>query len=358
MSTAANPFSPGNKITDPKRFFGRVEEVDTIIESLRTMTCVSVVAETQMGVSSLLYYITHRGWQVNPISPNPDDANRWTEALDGYELLYLDLGLELGLDSDAKAFFRRVKEVVRTQKDTPVDILHEIEDQNRKVVLFLDEFDKTTNNRKFTADFFTSLRGMARRHHLALLTVTKESLAELVKKKAIITDVGSPFYNIFPTELKLEPMTSQDAQDLLYKTAQLANGRVNFTRQDLQLAADLAECRPYQLQLVGRELFKAYQAGSVDWKTIKERYHQANREPAAQRWMRQNLTRALFIKLIVLAIVTVAIILLFKYVLIPHYPDYRQDIISGGIQAFVGVLVGSVLTAFFAWLFRRQNTTN
>ncbi|MGB0384442.1 MAG: hypothetical protein ACPGWR_06415 [Ardenticatenaceae bacterium] len=350
MSTA-NPFRPGRKITEPTHFFGRVEEVDTIIESLRSMTCVSLVADTQMGVSSLLYYIGNKGWEVNPISRNPADANRWTQALDGYELFYFDLGL--GIDSDAKAFFQHVTQVVGATGETPLDIVHAIE--NRKVVLFLDEFNKTTSNPNFTSDFFTSLRGIAQTGHLALVTATKESLTELVKKKAITTDVGSPFYNIFPTELKLAPMSQQDAQDLLDNTAQLANVGVNFTREHLQWAADLAECGPYQLQLVGRDLFKAYQARSIDLKAIEKHFHHANREPAWRRWMRQHLTGALLMKLAALAILSVAIILLFKYVLIPHY---WKDIVSGGIQSFVGVLVGSTLTAFLAWLFRRHTTTN
>ncbi|MGH7455296.1 MAG: hypothetical protein ACRENG_28345, partial [bacterium] len=54
-------FTIGPYITDPKKFFGREEELRAILNRLRTMQSTSVVGDRRIGKSSLLYHIFQTG---------------------------------------------------------------------------------------------------------------------------------------------------------------------------------------------------------------------------------------------------------------------------------------------------------
>jgi len=59
MST--NPFTYGNPISDPARFFGRRAEVEQVYTRLLNaeFESSSIVGERRTGKTSLLYYIAH-----------------------------------------------------------------------------------------------------------------------------------------------------------------------------------------------------------------------------------------------------------------------------------------------------------
>ncbi|MBC8457454.1 MAG: ATP-binding protein, partial [Deltaproteobacteria bacterium] len=56
-----NPFYERGMIRDPARFFGRQQELREIFDLLRTGQNVSVVGDSKIGKSSLLYYIYTTG---------------------------------------------------------------------------------------------------------------------------------------------------------------------------------------------------------------------------------------------------------------------------------------------------------
>ena len=57
QEASANPFYTSGRINDPALFFGRQQIVREICSELRKGCSVSVVGESQIGKSSLLYYI-------------------------------------------------------------------------------------------------------------------------------------------------------------------------------------------------------------------------------------------------------------------------------------------------------------
>lgn len=66
-----NPFADRGRINDPARFFGRQRILRDIQQYLRAGNCVSVVGESQIGKSSLLYYLftTRNHWYAGRRRP-------------------------------------------------------------------------------------------------------------------------------------------------------------------------------------------------------------------------------------------------------------------------------------------------
>ena len=269
-----NPFRERGMIREPERFFGRVAEVRTIVERLATMGSLSLVGDRQMGKSSLLFYVARQGWKEQPVPPSPD-ADVWSQALSGHELHYLDLNLT----QSAADFYQQALDKLGVPGNTVRDLERVI--AGRRVVLFLDEFERTVNNPSFPPDFFNALRGLAQTGELALVTATRTPLVDLVASGAIST---SPFYNIF-TRLDLGPLPADEARALLTGTAEL--GDVTFSDETLKFAVDLAEGHPFRLQLIGRLLFEAQRAERVDLEQIKGQFWKAT-EPGPADISRQR----------------------------------------------------------------------
>ncbi|MCJ7618639.1 MAG: ATP-binding protein, partial [Anaerolineae bacterium] len=103
----SNPFSYGNPIRDPHRFYGRRWEVQQIVGRLLSsaVESTSVVGERRMGKTSLLNYISH-----------PQVAPTLGLTADKYVLVYLDFqGLA---DITPTRFWQRVLgKMARTLED-------------------------------------------------------------------------------------------------------------------------------------------------------------------------------------------------------------------------------------------------
>ncbi len=256
-----NPFRERGMIREPERFFGRTNEVRAIVERLAIMGSLSLVGGRQMGKSSLLFFVASRGWEKQ--EKLSSEAEAWSQALSGYELHYLDLNVI----QSAEDFYRQALDKLGAEGDTARDLQRTI--AGRKVVLFLDEFERTTDNPNFPPDFFDALRGLAQTGELALVVATQTPLVDLVASGAIST---SPFYNIF-TRLDLGPLSPDEAFALLVGTAALAG--VTFDANTLVTAVALAEGHPFRLQLLGRLLFEAQQAGRAAPEQIEEQFWKA-----------------------------------------------------------------------------------
>ncbi len=54
MTQTPNPFTNRGPVTNPEDFFGRKDELATILTRLQSLQCVSIVGERRIGKSSLL----------------------------------------------------------------------------------------------------------------------------------------------------------------------------------------------------------------------------------------------------------------------------------------------------------------
>jgi hypothetical protein len=260
----SNPFSYGNPIRDPNRFYGRRWEVQQIVARLLSSAfeSTSVVGERRIGKTSLLNYISHP--QVAPtLGLTPDK----------YVLVYIDFqGLA---DITPTRFWQRVlgkmarsledaqlKEavrLVRSQEEIDLfdleDLFDLVADEGLRVVLLFDEFEYITQSPNFNVDFFAGLRALAIHYPMAIVTSTRRELVELCHSNEI---KGSPFFNIFGNVV-LKPMSAEEVDELL--DGSLADAPFPLPTEERDYLHRLAGCQPMFVQMAGYYLFEAHQRG-------------------------------------------------------------------------------------------------
>jgi len=244
-----NPFTTQGMIRDPRLFFGRKTELDTIWGYLRKDANVSIVAERRMGKSSLL-------WFVKEMAKDHLEAQA--------RVHYLDMELV----PDSEDFFSRLAEVLNAGGETVRDLERAL--ANQRLILCMDEFDRTANHfDAFPRDFFAVLRGLSQGPALTLAIATKTPLIDFSASGGMT----SPFYNIFPpAPLTLGMFAEAEARDLLVKTA--ARAEVKFDETILAAAIRLAEGHPWRLQLLGHYLVES----GLKWDEAQKRFESAMAE--------------------------------------------------------------------------------
>jgi len=262
MNASTNPFTYGNPISDPDRFFGRRAEVEQIYTRLLNaeFESSSIVGERRTGKTSLLNYIAH----PSIISARGLDPDR-------YLFIYTDLQMidqrttptrfwarilrriarEVKED-ELKAEFKRAYEQEVIDNYTLDDLFDLADERDLYFVLLLDEFENVTENVNFGTDFFYGLRALAIHHNLALVTASRQELIALCHSDAVR---ASPFFNIF-ANINLPNFGEQDVRALLKQS--LEGTGVLFTRSELALLFDIAGYHPYFIQAAAHFLFTAY----------------------------------------------------------------------------------------------------
>jgi hypothetical protein len=260
----SNPFTYGNPIRDPSRFYGRKWEVQQIVGRLLSSAfeSTSVVGERRIGKTSLLNYISH-----------PEVAAKLGLDPDKYVMLYIDFqGLA---DITPTRFWQRVlRKMARTLEDAELkeavnqvraqeeielfdleDLFDLAADKGWKVVLLFDEFEYITQNANFNVDFFSGLRALATHYPVALITSTRRELVELCHSDEI---KGSPFFNIFGNVV-LKPMSGEEVDELL--DGSLADSPFPLAAEDRDYLHRLAGRQPIFVQMAGYFLYEAHQRG-------------------------------------------------------------------------------------------------
>ena len=102
-----NPFTYGNPITDPSRFFGRRRELELIFGRLQNpeFESSSIVGERRLGKTSLLYFASH-----------PEVIRRFGLDPEVYLFIYLDLGI-VGPDSTPTRLYKRMLRRIASRVD-------------------------------------------------------------------------------------------------------------------------------------------------------------------------------------------------------------------------------------------------
>jgi len=258
---SANPFTFGNPIRDPARFYGRKQDIRQIVGRLLSSAheSTSIVGERRLGKTSLLYHLS-----------NPNVAVTLGLSPDHYCLVYIDFqGLT---DITPQRFWQRVLgkmarsvcdrdlvpaiHALRDQDNFDLeDLFDTIDDRGLYIVLFMDEFDYVTQNPKFHANFFGGLRALAMHHGLALVPATRRDLVDLCHSDEI---KGSPFFNIF-ANVVLRPFARQDADELI--EGYLKGANLAFTSAEKELVHRLGGGHPFFLQMAGHYLVEAKRQG-------------------------------------------------------------------------------------------------
>lgn len=260
----SNPFSYGNPIRDPNRFYGRRWEAQQIVARLLSSAfeSTSVVGERRMGKTSLLNYLS-----------NPEVAPALGLTPDKYVLVYIDFqGLA---DITPTRFWQRVlRKMARSLEDAELieavgqvraqeeidlfdleDLFDLVADKGLKVVLLFDEFEYITQSPNFRVDFFAGLRALAIHRPIALITSTRQGLVELCHSDEI---KSSPFFNIFGSVV-LKPMSAEEVDQLL--DGSLADTPFPLAAEERDYLHNLAGRQPMFVQVAGYFFYEARQRG-------------------------------------------------------------------------------------------------
>jgi serine/threonine-protein kinase len=262
---AGNPFTYGNPISDPRRFFGRTREIGQICERLRNQEfeSSSLAGDRRIGKTSLLNYLA-------------DPETRAAQALDSEAYIFVNVDLQ-AMDTTVRPdqLWRRLLTLMKRRCADPRigelitgmdlrepldafaldDFFQEVDDTGKYVVFLLDEFERVTANPNFGPDFFYGLRSLVIHHRIALVTASRLKLVELTHSHAI---KSSPFFNIFAT-INLRLFTSEESRHLISQS--LSGTPVQFSEAEVTQVLDLAGSHPYFLQAACWALYDSYQQG-------------------------------------------------------------------------------------------------
>jgi len=259
-----NPFTFGNPITGPDRFYGRKQEIRQILNRLLSSAheSTSVIGERRIGKTSLLNYLS-----------DPDLAAALGLARDRFCLVYVDFqGLT---DITPQRFWQRILgkmarsicvpdlvpaiKKLAAQEEIDLfdleDVFETIHGKGLVVVLFMDEFEYVTQNPNFKGDFFGTLRALAIHHGVALVPATRRQLVDLCYSNEL---KGSPFFNIFANVI-LRPFSRPEMDELLNGYSQL--GLMIISPEERDFIWSMAGGYPFFSQMAGYYLIEGRMQG-------------------------------------------------------------------------------------------------
>ncbi len=225
---ASNPFYTSGRINDPAQFFGRAQLVREIRAELKKRSSVSIVGGSEMGKSSLLYflYVTR------------------AEGLPGLTVEYVDLQGVL----DEADFCETVLSKLGAQGDSLRQLKKVLE--NREVILLFDEVERIAEQ-DFNPRLHDLLRSLAQEQgKLAMCLVTQHPLETVFPAR---TAGGvSPFHNIF-TRKTIGPFAEAEARAFL--ASRLESASIAFTPSEIERLLAESQGQPAKLQRLSKALF-------------------------------------------------------------------------------------------------------
>lgn len=260
-----NPFTYGNPISDPRRFFGRDREVEQIFGRLRNeeFESSSLVGDRRIGKTSLLNYLTDPSVRaVHSLGPEHyifvyADLQMVDETM-GPEQLWRRLLVLMQRhcrDQKVTEFLRALERDERLDTFALDEFFQQVDDRGQHVIFLLDEFEHVTANANFRPDFYYGLRSLIIHHQIALVTSSRLELIALCHSDAI---KSSPFFNVF-ANINLRLFSQADSRRLVSES--LSGTGVEFSEREMGQVFDLAGLHPYFLQAACWVLYESHRKG-------------------------------------------------------------------------------------------------
>lgn len=268
-----NPFTFGNPVMDRSLFVGRANEINFIVNRLRSTAheSTSLVGESRMGNTSLLKYLS-----------GSNASDEFGLKPDQYCLVYIDFQGQT--DITPYLFWKRViRSIYRVTNHPKVkelakqyleldnydlfdleDFFFEIREIGIITALLMDEFEYVTQSPNISGDFYGLLRSLAIHSNLCLVVGTRHFLSDLCHQEEI---KGSPFFNIFAT-VQLENFSPKDTDQML--DLYLEKSDLAYTSEEKQFIATLGGGHPYFLQMAGYYWFEARENGLEEQQLFDE----------------------------------------------------------------------------------------
>ena len=212
-SSKRNPYVNRVMINHPGDFYGRTREVRKIYSRLDAShpQSMSVVGDRRIGKSSLLNYIYHSR-----------NRRRFMQSNENSIFVYLDFQQNVDYDVPGFITFLITKFSYESKSghdfttgektlDQLKNVVEELNNEGKRIIILMDEFEVITRNKRFDEHFFSFLRALANRYKVAYVTSSYEDLQKLCHNKDIS---DSPFFNIFST-MPLRPFKREEAVELI-----------------------------------------------------------------------------------------------------------------------------------------------
>lgn len=235
----------------PKEFLGRTAELRAVFNRLRHGESTAVVGDPHIGKTSFLLKVS-----------DPETQRQYLDAAcDGMLFTSLDLH-PIGSDYDVKMFWEEALYVIKEAPGDPAvarllekatasgyarpdldRLFTHLGNNNRSLVLLLDEFERLLKHRNFQdASFFALLRSLATRTGgLSLVTASRISVAAMNLIGRGLLDTGSPFFNNV-IEIRLRALGDNDIDVLLGRAGEA------LSPSDQRFVCRLAGRNPFLLQ--------------------------------------------------------------------------------------------------------------
>ena len=264
-----SPYYDYTAIRDPRRFFGRVEEVRDLLDACDKKRNTSLVGVRHIGKTSLLNYITQ-----------PSTHQQWGYTLQRHIMVFIDLRHYLSktrvdffasvcthIYEHGRQYLPTLQLVEREGEERFEQLVNDLDGAGFHCVLLLDAFDNVVNNPQFNWHFFSFLRALATRRRVTYIIASIKPLHELIINRPEI--VTSPFFNIF-RNLQLGPLTEDEALQLIQKPANEV--AYPFTSEEVTWILQQAGHHPFFLQVVCDYLFteKCRHDSVVDYPRVLE----------------------------------------------------------------------------------------
>ena len=236
-------YNYNSPITDPEHFIGRralVSKIYARIGAGRPQS-VSIVGDIKIGKSSLLGYLAHETTKREMLN-NPEE----------YIYLYIPCRTEnqFTLGTFTGTIYRMTRKYAENSSQESIEVeynyfkrmVENLHKQNKKIILFLDDFNLITLNPEFPLEFFSFLRSLANNYNLAYITTSYEDLQKLCVSKDI---EESPFFNIF-TNMSLRGLDPSDIDSLF---RQFSSDVEHSIEGYINYLTNLVGSGPYPLQM-------------------------------------------------------------------------------------------------------------
>jgi len=246
-----NPYLNRVMIKRPSEFFGRAREIRRIYSRLDAPRpqSISIVGERRIGKSSLLNYV----YQLR---------NRRAHMRNHENTIFVYLDFQSEVEFDVTKFIDFLFNMFSYERmdghdyrsrtkslDELRDVVRELNEEGKRIVVLMDEFETITRDEHFDASFFSFLRSLANSFSVAYVTSSYDDLQNMCHNQDIS---DSPFFNIF-SNLPLRPFIREEALELI--TVLSEREGVPLERHAEKIL-DMAGCFPLFLQIACSNVFE------------------------------------------------------------------------------------------------------
>jgi len=272
-----NPFQYLKPVQDPKNFFGREEETESMYRQILSSHSVSLIGERKIGKTSLFLHLTHPQTLANYKIPSEDIL-----------MFYIDIS-SCSFHKPSDVFYKflncisekttgeiknRVELLLKKENihfQEFEEITAKINNNNQKIVFFLDEFERISMVKH--GDIFSKLRYLAQMYDVTFVVSTLRDMMSLFKEERFST---SPFFNIF-TKYQLRGLDENASRELIISTFQSEEFEIDSSTIDSIIR--FSGTSPFSLKLACYYYFERLVNGSLDFDDTLKNLIQEELEP-------------------------------------------------------------------------------